>query len=30
VPNVMEVLEDGTIKPIDYELKEEEGSDSLL
>lgn len=27
VPNVMEMLEDGTIKPIDYELQEEETTD---
>lgn len=27
VPSVIEVLEDGTIRPVDYELKEKEGVD---
>jgi hypothetical protein len=30
VPNIMEVLENGTIKPIDYELKDEDGADFPL
>ncbi len=29
VPNVIEVLEDGTIKPIDYELHDEDRANSL-
>ena len=30
VPNVIEVLEDGTIRPINYELRDDDGPDSPI
>ena len=30
VPNLIEVHDDGTIRPIDYELKDEEGANAPL